>query len=99
MPSFSCASYVRAASEHFLLNVKFLHKLYHNSPSNLVYKVKNRLPKELDILLLSDLIFTISGSLDGETVPSDEIIRSALVKQLRNDINAARIADALLPLS
>jgi hypothetical protein len=74
------------------LNVKFIHKLYYDSPSLVVNIVKGRLPKQLDVLLLSDLIFTISGSLDGHIVPSDEILKSALVLRLRNDLNAACIA-------
>ncbi|KAG1743350.1 uncharacterized protein EDB91DRAFT_1126988 [Suillus paluster] len=87
MPSFSSSSSIRAASEHFLLNVKIGHKLYHKSTSDVVYKVKGRLPKELDVLLLSDLIFSISGSVDGQTVPADAIVHSALMHHLRNDLN------------
>ncbi|KAG2153030.1 uncharacterized protein EDB93DRAFT_1248948 [Suillus bovinus] len=91
MPSFSSSSSIRAASEQCLLNVKIVHKLYHGSPSNVFHKVKGRLPKELDVLLLSDLIFSISGSLDGQTVPADAIAHSALMRYLRNDLNEARI--------
>ncbi|KAG0696386.1 hypothetical protein DFH29DRAFT_1004604 [Suillus ampliporus] len=88
MPSFSSSSSIRAASEHRLLNVKIVHKLYHISPSNVVHKVRGRLPKELDVLLFSDLIFSISGSLDGQKVPADVIAHSALMRHLRNDLNA-----------
>jgi len=97
MPSFSCSSSIRAATEHFILNVKFVHRLYHSSPSDVVHKVKGRLPKDLDILVLSDLIFTVSGSLDGQIVPSDKIVRSALVHKLRSDLNAARVPVKLIP--
>ncbi|KAG2145862.1 hypothetical protein DEU56DRAFT_910145 [Suillus clintonianus] len=96
MPSFSSSSSIRAASEHCLLNIKIVHKLYHGSPSNVVHKVKGRLPKELDVLLLSDLIVSISGSLDGQTVPADSIAHSALVRHLRSDLNEARIKATFL---
>ncbi|KAG1749226.1 hypothetical protein EDB19DRAFT_1681397 [Suillus lakei] len=87
MPSFSSSSSIRAASEQCLLNVKIVHKLYHGFPSNVVHKVKGRLPKQLDVLLLSDLIFSISGSLDGQTVPAGAIAHSALMRHLRSDLN------------
>lgn len=80
------------------MNLKFNHRLYHNSHSVVVHKIKGRLPKQLDVLLLSDLIFTISGSLDGQIVPSDQILRSALVNQLRNDLRAACISRHLLSI-
>jgi predicted nicotinamide N-methyase len=94
MPSFSSSSSIRAASEQCLLNVKIVHKLYHCSPSQVVHKVKGRLPKELDVLLLSDLIFSISGSLDGQTVLADAIAHSALMRHLRNELSEARIETA-----
>jgi hypothetical protein len=99
MPSFSSSSSIRAASEQCLLNVKIVHKLYHGSPSNVSHKVKGRLPKELDVLLLSDLIFSISGCLDGHTVPTDAIARSALMRHLRNALNEARIETAFFCFS
>ncbi|KAG2065577.1 hypothetical protein BDR04DRAFT_159721 [Suillus decipiens] len=88
MPSFSSSSSIRAASEQCSLNVKIVHKLYHGSPSNVFHKVKGRLPKELDVLLLSDLIFSIAGSLNGQTVPADTIAHCALMQHLRNDLSA-----------
>jgi hypothetical protein len=94
MPSFSSSSSIRAASEQCLLNVKIVHKLYYCSPSNFVRKIKGRIPKELDVLLLSDLIFSISGSLNGQTVPADAIVHSALMCHLRNELNEARIETA-----
>ncbi|EGO23626.1 hypothetical protein SERLADRAFT_416034 [Serpula lacrymans var. lacrymans S7.9] len=90
MPSFSCHSFVRAASEEHKLTLRICHNLVHNDPSETVYKIKGRLPKELDVLLSSNLTFSFDGLSQGKKVPKDILARSIIVVYLRNYLRAAR---------
>jgi hypothetical protein len=44
-----------------------------------------------------DLIFSISGSLDGQTVLADAIAHSALMRHLRKELSEARIEAGFFP--
>ncbi|KAH0832191.1 hypothetical protein J3R83DRAFT_13109 [Lanmaoa asiatica] len=78
MPSFSSSSSMRVASQDHALRLKITHNLVHGSPSDAVHSVKGRLPKELDVLWLSDLTISLSGSLDGHQILAHDITRSGL---------------------
>ncbi|KAF8837910.1 hypothetical protein BDN67DRAFT_1013480 [Paxillus ammoniavirescens] len=75
MPSFSCSSSIRAASQNHTLWLKVTHNLAHISPSVATHNIKGRLPKELDVLWLSDVIVSLTGSLDGQGAPPPDISR------------------------
>lgn len=96
MPSFSSPSSIRVASQDYALRLKITHNLVHGSPSDAVHSVKGRLPKELDILWLSDLTISLSGSLDGHQIPAHDIARSGLVQHLQAHLKAARLQHHLL---
>ncbi|KAH7926460.1 hypothetical protein BV22DRAFT_1194353 [Leucogyrophana mollusca] len=65
MPSFSCSSAIRAVPGNYALTLKITHNYVYQEPSKDTHKIKRRLPKDLDVLLFSDLVMTFSGSLDG----------------------------------
>jgi hypothetical protein len=44
-----------------------------------------------------DLIFSISGSLNGQTVPADAIAHSALMRHLYKELSEARIEAGFFP--
>ncbi|KAG8214745.1 hypothetical protein J3R82DRAFT_9834 [Butyriboletus roseoflavus] len=83
MPSFSSSSSIRVASQDHALRLKITHNLVHGSPSDAVHSVKGRLPKDIDVLWLSDLTISFSGSLDGHQIPAHDIARSGLVHHLQ----------------
>ncbi|KAF8558383.1 hypothetical protein OG21DRAFT_1494145 [Imleria badia] len=73
MPSFSSPSSIRVASHDHVLRLKITHNLVHASPSVAVHSVKGRLPKELDVLWLSDIAISLDGLFDGRQIPADDI--------------------------
>ena len=89
MPSFSAPSAIRVASQDHALRLKITHNLVHGSPSDTVHSVKGRLPKELDVLWLSDIAISLSGSLDGHQIPAHDVVRSGLVHHLHVQLRAA----------
>lgn len=90
MPSFSFSSSIRAASQDHVLRLKITHDLVHGTPSDTVHSVKGRLPKELDVLWMSDISIAFSGLLDGQDVPVHDIARSGLVHHLQIQLKSAR---------
>ncbi|KAF7365382.1 hypothetical protein MVEN_00410500 [Mycena venus] len=70
---------VRAASPHCRLTLNALHHFfspYHGKPA------KTRFPDDVDVILASDLVFTLSGVLNGVKLVSDDIRRSHLAQHL-----------------
>ncbi|KAH7910854.1 hypothetical protein BJ138DRAFT_1152000 [Hygrophoropsis aurantiaca] len=86
MPSFSCSSTIRVVSGNHALTLKIKHNYFYREQSQTITKIKGRLPKDLDILLSSDLVLTLSGSLDGTDVANDVIVHSAISEHLRRCI-------------
>jgi len=91
MPSFSSPSAIRVASQDHVLRLKITHNLVHGPPSDTVRSVKGRLPKELDVLWLSDITVSLSGSLDGHQVPAHDIARSGIVQHFQMQLKVARL--------
>ncbi|KAG9315593.1 hypothetical protein JVU11DRAFT_3231 [Chiua virens] len=69
MPSFSSSSSIRVASQDHALRLKITHNFLHGSPSDTIHSVKGRLPKDLDVLWLSDISISFSGAMDGHQIP------------------------------
>ncbi|KAJ7645527.1 hypothetical protein DFH06DRAFT_1211619 [Mycena polygramma] len=72
-------SAVRAASPHCRLALTAVHRVStaRNGPL-----IKTRVPDDVDVVLASDLVFTLSGVLNGVKLASDEILRSQLAQHL-----------------
>jgi hypothetical protein len=83
MPSIACRSKVRAASDHCSLTLNTRHRLVAGEPSDTLYPVnRTRFPECVDIRLASNLVVTLSGTLDGSEIPAAEIIASSLAQHL-----------------
>ncbi|GLB38533.1 hypothetical protein LshimejAT787_0503980 [Lyophyllum shimeji] len=83
MPSIACRSRIRAASEHCGLCLDVRHRLVAGNPSDAVhYLGKTRVPDDVDVLVASNVVITLSGVLDGRTVSAEEVYASALCQHL-----------------
>ncbi|KAK0487469.1 hypothetical protein IW261DRAFT_1589832 [Armillaria novae-zelandiae] len=83
MPSLVCTSRIKAVDDHTTVILSSKHCLVQGSPSDAVYTVKQaRIPDNIDILLASNLTFTISGLLDKKKVSADCIQRSHLARHI-----------------
>lgn len=89
MPSFSYASTIRSVSENHVLNLKVTHNLVHGSPSKNVRKIRQRPPKELDVVWFSDIVVVLAGSLDGREANPSDIMHSGLLSRVRKQLKAA----------
>jgi hypothetical protein len=89
MPSFSAPSALRVASQDHAVRLKITHNLVHGSPSDAAHSARGRLPKALDVLWLSDIAVSLSGSLDGHQIPAHDVVRSGLVRHLQMQFKAA----------
>ncbi|KAJ6508991.1 hypothetical protein C8R45DRAFT_969528 [Mycena sanguinolenta] len=70
---------VRAASSHCRLSLNAVHHvscLHEGKPA------KTRFPDNVDVVLASDLVFTLSGVLNGVKIASDDLLRSPLSQHL-----------------
>jgi hypothetical protein len=70
---------VRAASPHCRLSLNAVHRVSSIRDGN---SAKTRFPDNVDVLLASDLVFTLSGVLNGVKLASDEILKSQLAQHL-----------------
>ncbi|RPD62459.1 hypothetical protein L227DRAFT_36804 [Lentinus tigrinus ALCF2SS1-6] len=84
MPSFATAVVTEdsADSVRVALNARFI--LVAGSPSDTVYALKGRVPDGIDVVLHSDLVITISGTMDRARVDSRAIQSSAIAQHLQN---------------
>ncbi|PBK74876.1 hypothetical protein ARMSODRAFT_495130 [Armillaria solidipes] len=83
MPSLVCTSRIKAVDDHTTVVLFSKHCLVQGNPSDTVYAVKQaRIPDNVDILLASNLTFTISGLLDRKKVSADCIQRSHLARHI-----------------
>ncbi|KAH7885089.1 hypothetical protein F5I97DRAFT_1967933 [Phlebopus sp. FC_14] len=88
MPSFSSSSSIRATSESLALTLKVTHNLAYGLPADKSHKISGRLPRELDVLWLSDIVIKLTGSLDEQTLDAAGILRSGLLEHLQNQLRA-----------
>ncbi|KAG5639434.1 hypothetical protein H0H81_002305 [Sphagnurus paluster] len=94
MPSIVCRSRIRAASEHCTLSLDVRHHILAGKPSSSVYDFnKARFPDDIDVLLASNLVITLSGVSDGISISSEEIYASELSRHLVDffQMNAAEL--------
>ena len=84
MPSFASSVVIAdsADSVRVALNARCI--LIAGSPSDNVYAIKGRVPDGIDIVLHSDLVIIISGTMDRARVDSRAIQSSAIAQHLQN---------------
>jgi hypothetical protein len=84
MPSFECKSVVRVFSDAFSLALKSRHHMIVGSAFDAITSTKARLPDNVEVLLASDLVLSLSGTLDGTTISSQDLMNSAVTNHLLN---------------
>ncbi|KAF7346133.1 hypothetical protein MSAN_01840100 [Mycena sanguinolenta] len=84
---------VRAASPHCRL---VLNAVHHISRPHEGRPAKTRFPDNVDVVLASDLVFTLSGVLNGVEVASDDLLRSQLSQHLVDYFKAVQSVSAVL---
>ncbi|RDX53358.1 hypothetical protein OH76DRAFT_1215253 [Lentinus brumalis] len=84
MPSVATAVVVNdsADSINVVLNARFV--LVVGSPSDTVYVLRGRVPDGIDVVLHSDLVITVSGTMDRAEVDGRAIQNSAIARHLQN---------------
>jgi hypothetical protein len=75
---------VRAASPHCRLTLNAEHRLYDGKSA------KTRFPDDVDVVLVSHLVFTLSGVLNGVKLASDEVLQSQLAQHLVDYFQAVK---------
>lgn len=78
MPTFRTCTVVREAFEGLSLSLSARHTLVAGSPSEIVINVKGRVPEDVDVVLESNLFFTLSGLLESSKVPGCDVQQSAI---------------------
>ncbi|KAJ6584819.1 hypothetical protein B0H19DRAFT_1106760 [Mycena capillaripes] len=91
---------VRAASTHCRLTLTAVHRI---ASTHDTAPTKTRVPDDVDVVLASDLVFTLSGVLNGVKLASDDILRSHLAQHLvdyfqanKTELGIARISSMYL---
>ena len=82
MPSFYSSYAIRDNTEMFACTLKQRHLLVAGSPSETAPTVKGRIPEDIDVVLDTDLVFTLSGILDSARISSKAMKESAAVRHL-----------------
>ncbi|OCH91878.1 hypothetical protein OBBRIDRAFT_494404 [Obba rivulosa] len=91
MPTFATYTTLRDAAEGFSLVLNARHVLAAGEPSEQVTTVKGRVPDNVDILLGSNLIFTLSGTLDRTGLTGFDMQQSAVAQHLLQYLKANSI--------
>ncbi|KIM89006.1 hypothetical protein PILCRDRAFT_207924 [Piloderma croceum F 1598] len=91
MPTFSSSSVVRTADPSLLLEVT--HFLVQNSPSETAHVVRGNIPENVNVILASDLVITLSGTLDRMKIRSIDIAISAVALHFKQylETNAGQL--------
>lgn len=85
MPTFACASRIKAVAGDSSLVLRVRHCLVAGQPSDVVYNPNgSHLPGNIDVLLSSGLVIMLSGVMDGAKVPPDIVAESQLALHLVN---------------
>ncbi|TFK48686.1 hypothetical protein OE88DRAFT_491186 [Heliocybe sulcata] len=79
MPTVSYCTVVRHVAERFTLVLNACHRLVVNTPSDVIYAVKGRLPPDLDVQLPSSMGFQFLGIVNGSRISDDIVGQSAVV--------------------
>ncbi|KAI9058434.1 hypothetical protein FKP32DRAFT_1597527 [Trametes sanguinea] len=88
MPSFATSSEVRDKANGVQLVLRARHVLVSGSPSHELYTVKGRLPDEVDVILESDLVVSLTGIVNRVKIDSRDIQRSAIAGHLLSYFHA-----------
>jgi hypothetical protein len=80
---------IRAASPHSRLTLNAVHYL-HSTHSDQQAKISTRFPDDVDVVLVSDLVFTLSGVLNGVKVSSTDMLKSRLAQHLVDYFQAVK---------
>ncbi|TFY81915.1 hypothetical protein EWM64_g2095 [Hericium alpestre] len=83
MPSIAFHSVVPVDVDGFSLTINVIHTLFVDAPSEIVHTWLQPLPPSIDVHLLSDLVFSIAGIVDGQPVPPNQLTQSAVLRHLR----------------
>ncbi|OSD07153.1 hypothetical protein PYCCODRAFT_1463456 [Trametes coccinea BRFM310] len=88
MPSFATSSEVRDNTNGVQLVLRARHLLVSGHPSHTVYTLKGRLPDEVDVILESDLVVSLTGIVNRVKIDSRDIQRSAIAGHLLSYFHA-----------
>ncbi|RDB17924.1 hypothetical protein Hypma_000685 [Hypsizygus marmoreus] len=79
MPTIQCRSRIRAVSDLCSLALNVRHHLLAGKASDTQFTLnKTRFPDDVDVLLTSNLVITLSGAVDGSDVSAEDILASSL---------------------
>lgn len=81
MPSFSYSAALRIDNPSLVIETT--HFLVHDLPSETTHMVYGSVPTDVDVLLASDLVISISGTLDRVRLSSMDISKSAVALHLK----------------
>ena len=98
MPSFATTAVVRDSGDglHIALNARFV--FVTGAPSDTIYALKGRVPDNVDVIVQSDLVITLAGSLNRVRVSSRAMQGSAIAQHLLNYFSVVRTAPTPPPL-
>ncbi|KAJ7459689.1 hypothetical protein FB451DRAFT_555972 [Mycena latifolia] len=88
---------IRAASTHCRLALHAVHHL--KSTCDPSTRKTTRFPDDVDVVLTSDLVFTISGVLNGVKVSSTDVLKSQLAQHLVNYFQSNATELGIAPVS
>ncbi|KAI0372233.1 hypothetical protein BV20DRAFT_964356 [Pilatotrama ljubarskyi] len=84
MPSFASSSEVRDSADGLVLVVRARHVFVAGSPSADVHTIKGRLPDAVDVILESNLVIALTGTVNRAAIDAHRIQRSAIANHLLN---------------
>ncbi|KAF8967119.1 hypothetical protein BDZ97DRAFT_567431 [Flammula alnicola] len=82
MPSISFKSKVRTVTNSCALTMIVQHRLLVGQRSDIIHRMKQSPPEGVDIILASQLVITISGTLNGARVSPENIMASHIARHL-----------------
>lgn len=88
MPTVSSSSVVRTSTDHFSLALRARHVLVAGTASENVRTIKGRLPEDVDVILDSDLVIALSGTVNTVEIPGHVIERSAVARHILDYLRA-----------
>jgi hypothetical protein len=81
MPRLSASAAVRANSDKFSLCLNVRHRLAVGSVSDIAHQ-RSGFPDDVDVVLATNLILTLSGKMDNVKISSESIVESAIAHHL-----------------
>ena len=90
MPTISSSSAIRTSSDHFSLVLRTRPFLVAGTVSENVSIIKGRLPADVDVILASDLVIALSGTVDAVKIPGHVIQQSAVARHILEYLKVVR---------